>query len=103
MCHNMGAKVIMFKNYGKYIDFKNNYALKVIGYNENFWIGAEAKIPLVFYWYDDNSSLAKWLWPGHEPNNKNSNEFCVFNAGNTFLMADVRCDVPFKTICEYSN
>ena len=103
MCHNMGAKVIMFKNYGKYIDFKNNYALKVIGYNENFWIGAEATTPKDFYWYDDNQRLEGWIWGKDEPNNAQFNEYCVYGRQSPLFIADDICYKPLNTICEYSD
>ena len=101
MCHNMGAKVIMFKDYRKYIDFKNTYAIKVLNPNEFFWIGAECQTPLQFYWYDDQSSLPTWIWVNAEPNNMNNNEFCVYSRDN-FLMADLICGASHRTICEYS-
>jgi hypothetical protein len=99
----MGAKVITFKTYEKYIDFKNTYAPKVLNSLENFWIGAECTTPKTFYWYDDKSPLPTWLtWYNAEPNNLFLNEFCVFSL-NTFQMADIACSTMYKTICEYSN
>jgi hypothetical protein len=97
----MGAKVIMFKDFAKLIDFNNTYAKKVLNQNEFFWIGAEASIPKVFYWYDDQSSLPTWFWHNAEPNFANNNEYCVF-CGGQFLMADLFCGVSHRTICEYS-
>ena len=98
----MGAKVITFKNYEKYLDFKNTYAWKVLNNGEYFWIGAQCTTPLVFYWYDDNSALPNWFWHNAEPNNNGGNELCVF-CGNSFLMADLVCATQYRTICEYAN
>ncbi len=69
MCHDMGAKLITFKNYGKYIDFKNTNELKVLNQGEYFWIGAECSTLRIFYWYDENSALPTWFWHNNEPNN----------------------------------
>jgi len=98
----MGAKVITFKNYAKYTDFKNTYAWKVLNFGEYFWIGAECTTPKVFYWYDDYSALPAWFWHNAEPNNNGGNELCVFSGGQ-FLMADLVCATQYRTICEYSN
>ncbi len=93
----------MFKNYEKYKDFRDSYAWKVLIKGDNFWVGAEASTIKDFYWYDDNSSLANWLWLSNEPNNYFGDEFCSYAEGITFLMHDVRCEWPYKTICEYSD
>jgi len=102
-CKSLGAEVIKFKNYAKYIDFKNVYAWRVLNNNESFWVGAETVTPQVFYWYDDNSNVASWLWPIHQPDNSGGNDVCAFSSGTSFLLEDVKCDYNLRAICEYSD
>jgi len=97
----MSAKVITFKSYAKYQDFKNTYAGKVLNFGEFFWIGAE-NTTLNFTWYDDKSTLPTWFWFNAEPNNIGGNEKCVY-CREGFLMADLVCTAQYRTICEYSN
>jgi len=103
ICQNMGAKVITFKSYGKFIDFRNIYIWKFFSSPYYFWVGAVATNPKEFYWYDDNSTVESWIWADKEPNNALSNELCAIGRHNPLVITDDICNTGVNTICEYSD